>query len=250
MARGLALVGMLLLASCDRGDSPRQSPTTAPAAPPPAANALPAPETGIATNELNSSVVVTHDLDFGGPVPSVAEALTFIERRYQPDAPGAGRTFAILEAFTQGDGEPGRLRLSLRLSTEKLGLGEIVFRRTGQSLWKSRIVPPASHAVSTFNAGALTVLFEPGDGRSFTVDGSRNPASILDATLKEAGVPVAQLWPDGQDRELAFIYSACGCPIKVKCRRAGERTLRLVDTQVIFPDDPAVMQVITHLMRW
>jgi hypothetical protein len=36
----------------------------------------------------------------------------------------------------------------------------------------------------------------------------------------------------------------------VKCSRAGERTVRTDPTQVIFPDDPAAMQVINPLMKW
>jgi hypothetical protein len=199
------------------------------------------------TNEVNTSVVVTHDLDFGPRIPSVAEAMRDIERRCQPED-GKGRTFAILEAFSQGQPE-GKLRLSLRISTEKTGIGEIIFRRTGEPLWKSRIVP-ATHKTSEFTGGSLTVLFDNGAGKTFTVDGSNNPQSILDAMLKEPGVLVAQAWPDGEERELSFIYSACGCPIKVLNRRVGERTVRVKESQVIFPDDPAAIQLISRLMRW
>ena len=49
---------------------------------------------------------------------------------------------------------------------------------------------------------------------------------------------------------MTFIYSACGCPVKVMCRRVGERTVRTKDMPVIFPDDPAVVGVITKLMGW
>ncbi len=220
--------------------SPTNSATPAP----------PAADTNTPALEANQSVVVTQDLDFGPRPPSLAEALHGIDRRHQP-ADGVGRTFAILEAFTQPGAIQldGKLRVSLRISTEKPGVGEIIFRRTGQSLWKSRITP-ATHK-SAFSGGSLTILFDAGDGKSFTVDGSMNPPSILDAMLKEAGVPVAQAWPEGEARELSFIYSACGCPIHVKCRRAGDRTTRTEQaTQVIFPDDPSAVQAIDRLMRW
>ena len=51
--------------------------------------------------EINQAVMVTQELDFGKPVPTIAEALQSIERRHQPDD-GVGRTFAILDAY----GEP------------------------------------------------------------------------------------------------------------------------------------------------
>lgn len=220
--------------------SPASTNATSPASSRAAATELP-------TNEVNTSVVVTQDLDFGGRIPSVAEAMPEIVRRSQPED-GKGRTFAILEGFSQGQPE-GKLRLSLRISMEKPGIGEIVFRRTGEVLWKSRIVP-ATHKTSEFTGGSLTILFDNGAGKTFTVDGSNNPQSILDAMLKEAAVPVAQAWPEGEEREVSFIYSACGCPIKVLNRRVGERTVRVKDSQVIFPDDPAAVQLISRLMRW
>ena len=51
--------------------------------------------------EVAKAVMVTAELDFGPKVPSIAEALNQIERRYQPDD-GQGRTFAVLDAY----GEP------------------------------------------------------------------------------------------------------------------------------------------------
>ena len=250
----LLAAGLGAVCSCGKqsAGSGGQTTTSTPGA---ATNvAPPATATTADTNapamEANQSVVVTQDLDFGPRPPGLEEVLGAIERRHQA-ADGAGRTFAILEAFTQpGAIQPdGRLRVSLRISTEKAGIGEILFRRTGISLWKSRITP-ATHK-SAFTGGSLTILFDSGDGKSFTVDGSMNPSSILDATLKEPGVPVAQAWPEGEVRDLSFIFSACGCPIHVKCRRAGDRTVRTEPaTQVIFPDDPAAVQVISRLMRW
>ena len=94
------------------------------------------------------------------------------------------------------------------------------------------------------------ILFDNGEGKTFMVDGSTGAASILEAPLKETSFIVAQAWPDGASHELSFIYSACGCPIKVLCRREGNRTVRANAGQVIFPDDPAVVQVINALMGW
>lgn len=202
----------------------------------------------ISAMEAAQSVVVTHDLDFGAARPTLAEAVAQIDRRSQPED-GVGRTFAILEAFNGEFQSDGRMRVSLRISTEKPGMAEVVFRPTTNVLWKSRI-KPATHKPG-FAAGQLTILFDNGDGKTFTVDGSTGPASIFDAMLKEPGLPVAEVWPDGAERELSFIYSSCGCPIKVACRRVGLRSERTkAASQVIFPDDPAAMQVITGLMRW
>ena len=61
---------------------------------------------------------------------------------------------------------------------------------------------------------------------------------------------IRDVWADGTEAEITFIYSACGCPVKVLCRRTGDRTVRVKEMPVIFPDDPAVVEVITRLMRW
>jgi len=63
-------------------------------------------------------------------------------------------------------------------------------------------------------------------------------------------MPVRDFWADGQEREVTFIYSACGCPVKTTVRRVGERTARSSDRPVMFPDDPQAMAVITSLMKW
>jgi len=218
---------------------------TAAAPPPPSPGSA---TTAVPTMEAAQSVVVTHDLDYGAARPSLAEIMKDIDRRHQADD-GFGRTFAILEAFN-GEVQPdGKIRVSLRISTEKPGAGEIVFRRTGGSLWKIRVTPATQKPALT--GGALTLFFDDGAGKSFTVDGSTGPASIFAAILKESGQPVAEVWPEGAERELTFIYSACGCPVKVSCRRMGERTVRTKElSQVIFPDDPAAVQVIQRLMGW
>jgi hypothetical protein len=197
--------------------------------------------------EAAQSVMVVKDIGFGRQQPSLEDVVRDIERHSQPED-GRGRTFAILEVFTQPDLETSNINLCMRISTEKPGLAAITYRRTGKDLWKIRITP-ATHK-PPFTGGSLTIYFDVGDGKVFTVDGSTSPSSILTATLKELGVQIGQVWPEGEVRELTFIYSACGCPIKVKCRRAGEGTVRTDATQVIFLDDPAAMQVISNLMRW
>jgi hypothetical protein len=198
--------------------------------------------------EVAHAVMVTVELDFGPKVPSVAEGLVQIERRYQP-ADGVGRTFAILDAY----GEPaanGKLHMSMHVSTEKPGMGSLVFKRTGEVLWRSQIVNGTNGASATFANKGLVVLLDNGAGHTVTVDGSDNPRSILEANVKEMNVPVGQIWPEGIEREVTFLYSACGCPVKVMAVRAGDKTFRTKELPVIFPDDPAVVTVIKRLMRW
>lgn len=215
------------------------------------------PSGGLVTNvsmtstiEVNQAVMVTVDLDFGpGPLPGLAEALTHIERRYEsPEGPG--RTFAILEAY--GGPVPGnKLRVSMRVSAEKVGGGNLVFRRTGKALWYGKIVPvPPDRKAPATGGKNLMVMVDNGAGKLWTIDGSSNPLSVLDATVKELGQPLKDVWPDGQDREFTFLYSSCGCPVKVMTRREGDRTRRTQDLPVIFPDDPSVVTVISSLMRW
>lgn len=231
---------------------------------PPAAGAVasapaPARSTGLDTNvsmtstiEINQAVMVTVDLDFGsGPLPTIAEALTQIERRYE-SADGTGRTFAILDAY--GGATPqNKLRVSMHVSAEKVGGGNLVFRRTGKTLWYGRFIPaPPDKKPPALGGKSLMILVDngAGTGKTWTVDGSSNPLSILEATVKELGQPLKEIWPDGQDREFTFVYSTCGCPVKVMTRREGDRTKRTNELPVIFPDDPTVASVITSLMRW
>ena len=82
------------------------------------------------------------------------------------------------------------------------------------------------------------------------IDGSKNPSSILDAGIRNSPSLVRDIWPEGAEREFTYIYSACGCPVKAKIRREGDRTVRTTELPVMFPDDPAVMRIITQLMRW
>src|SRR6059058_5905381 len=105
--------------------------------------------------EVNKAVMVTEDLDLGKPVPSIPQGLAQIERRYRPDD-GVGRTFAVLDAY----GEPtpdGKLHISMHVSSEKPGMGALVFRRTGEVLWQSRILA-TNAAVKPFNARNLLIL--------------------------------------------------------------------------------------------
>jgi len=196
--------------------------------------------------EVAHAVMVTVELDFGGKPPSIAEALTQIERRYQP-LDGVGRTFAILDAY----GEPtpaGKLHMSMHVSTEKPGGASLVFKRTGEVLWTSQIVPSTN--AQEAKAKGLVILLDAGAGRAVTVDGSNNPRSILDAKIKEMGIPVGDFWTEGSEREVTFLYSACGCPVKVLAMRVGDKTIRTGNLPVIFPDDPAAVGVIKRLMRW
>jgi hypothetical protein len=203
--------------------------------------------TDLSRMEVAKAVMVTVELDFGPKPPSIAEALQQVERRYQPED-GVGRTFAILDAY----GEPtsdGKLHISMHVSTEKPGMGSLMFKRTGEVLWRTQIVPGTNAPSSLANRG-LVVLLDNGAGRSVTVDGSNNPHSVLDAKVKEMGVLVGEMWPEGTEREVTFLYSACGCPVKVLAMRVGDRTVRTRNLPVIFPDDPAVVGVIKRLMRW
>jgi hypothetical protein len=204
----------------------------------------PTPSSELITMDVAKAVMVTVELDFGPKVPSIAEALNQIERRYQPDD-GQGRTFAVLDAY--GDPTPdGKLHISMHVSSEKPGGGQLIFKRTGEVLWRGKI-NSTSQPIQPKN---LTILLDNGQGTTLTVDGSGNPSSIIDAKVKPGDLPVRDIWPDGQERDLTFIYSACGCPVHVLAKRVGDRTSRVKDTPVIFPDDPAVVTVIARLMRW
>jgi hypothetical protein len=231
--------------SSSRDLSPAQPRKAEAPAPAPAAVAeQTTPSSELVTMDVAKAVMVTVDLDFGARIPSIAEALAQVERRYQPDD-GQGRTFAVLDAY----GEPspgGKLHMSMHISSEKPGGGQLIFKRTGEVLWRGKI-NSSSQPVQPKN---LTILLDNGKGTTLTVNGSNNPNSIIDATVKPGDLPVRDIWPDGQEREMTFIYSACGCPVKLFARRVGDRTVRVSDTPVIFPDDPAAVTLIARLMKW
>ena len=87
-------------------------------------------------------------------------------------------------------------------------------------------------------------------GKPYLLDGSNGAITVLDSLVRDLKIPVREFWPDGQTRQVTFFYSACGCPVKVMARRVGERTERVSELPVIFPDDPAVAEAIRRLMRW
>ena len=236
-----AILTIALLSRDRETNSKAVVPATSPA--PAQAPDQPTPASELVTMEVAKAVMVTVELDFGPKIPSIAEALTQIERRYQPDD-GLGRTFAVLDAY----GEPtadGKLHISMHVSSEKPGGGQLIFKKTGEVLWRGKI-NPTSQPVPPKN---LTILLD-NKGTNYTIDGSTNPASVIEATVKPGNLPVKEIWPDGEERELTFIYSACGCPVHVSVKRVGERTVRVKDTPVIFPDDPAAVTVISRLMKW
>jgi hypothetical protein len=198
--------------------------------------------------EVAQAVMVTAELDFGAPPPSIADALRQIDRLSQPDDK-TGRTFAILDAY----GEPtadGKLHISMHVSLEKPGIGSLVFHRTGEVLWKTRIVPATHPPTSSFAGKQLFVLLDDGHGTPYVLDGSKITNSLLEATVRDTGMPVREFWPDGEERELTFFYSACGCPVKVMARRLDDKTKRTKELPVIFPDDPEVVAAISKLAGW
>jgi hypothetical protein len=196
--------------------------------------------------EVNKAVMVTVELDFGGRMPTIAEAIREVERCYQADDGSNTRTFAVLDAYGEPTPDKKLLHMSMHVSSEKPGIGMLIFRRTGEVLWRGRIQP----STEVPKEKRLLIMVDNGGGQSLTVDGSNNPPTILEANAKEMGRPLKDLWADGTEREVTFIYSACGCPVKVMARRVGNRTVRTKDTPVIFPDDPAAVQIISRLMGW
>jgi len=232
-------VGMFL--NSRQRETPASSPASALAAGTKTAASAVAPS----TNEVAQAVMVTVELDYGGKPPGIKEALAEVERRYEPED-GRGRTFAILDAY----GEPtpgGKLHMSMHVSMEKPGVGSLIFRRTGEVLWKSRIVPGKTAPVGE---KSMTILMEDGTGRTVQLDGARGAARALDVPLRDSNMLVRDVWPDGQVREFTFIYSVCGCPVKVKVQRTGETSQRTTELPVMFPDDPAALAVIQQLMGW
>ena len=196
--------------------------------------------------KVNEAVMVTAELEYGSHVPTVEEAMKDIERLYFPEN-HSGRTFAILDAYGEAMND-GRLHISMHVSTELPGEGKIVFRKTGRVLWHGRI--KAADIAVPHKEKKLTILIGTPDSVSYTVDGSGKPTGILQAKLKETGSHVYDFWQDGAEKELTFLYSTCGCPVKVLARRTGLKITRSSSSPVIFPDDPAVVSLISRLMGW
>jgi hypothetical protein len=252
MAIFTLLAGLLgLVAACDskpagNAASKNAAPVTTAPAPPTTPAAQPAQDGGpeMQTMQVNTAVMVTEDLEVGKPVPTIAQGLQQIERRYRPDD-GVGRTFAVLDAYGEATAD-GKLHISMHVSSEKPGIGELVFKPTGRVLWRTRIMP-SSEGGKQKN---LTIMIDDGAGKSLLVDGSNNPPSVLDAKINGRTQLVKEAWPDGAEREVTFVYSACGCPVKAMVRRVGDRTMRTKELPVLFPDDPAAVDTISRLMRW
>ncbi len=206
-------------------------------------------DTNLPTMEVAQAVMVTVELDFGTNVPSIAEGLREVERKYQPDD-GKGRTFAILDAYGQPTPDGKKLHMSMHVSTEKPGIGELVFKRTGEVLWKNRILPATKPPSSSFAGKGLTIMVADDKGKARVLNGTKVKNSIFEATLNDSGEPLDVFWPEGEEREVTMIYSSCGCPVKAMARRQGDKTVRTKDTPVIFPDDLAVAATINKLMGW
>jgi hypothetical protein len=195
--------------------------------------------------KIAEAVMVTTELDFGPKVPTIAEALREIERVYVPDDK-QGRTFSILDAYGQPTADR-KLHISMHVSSEKTGLGSLVFKRTGEIIWRSRIGSPDQP--QSAGEKKLVIYFKDEKGNPLLVDGSKSGDSLLDVKVSNTNQKVREVWPDGAEREVTLIYSACGCPVKIMVRRAGEAMVRTSDLPVIFPDDPAAVSMINRLLR-
>jgi hypothetical protein len=132
------------------------------------------------------------------------------------------------------------------LAVKSPGWGSLIFKRTGEVLWNSKITQTSQPVP----AKTLNIYLTDEAGASWVIDGSGGPKSILVARVRDKAIAVRDFWPNGGEREATFVYSACGCPVKVMVRRNGERTPRTSDQPVIFPDDPAAVQTIARLMNW
>ena len=190
------------------------------------ANAAPAPEqpkpaSELVTMDVAKAIMVTVELDFGSKVPSIAQALTEVERRYQPDD-GQGRTFAVLDAYGEPTPDQQAAYVNAR-EQRKAGAWLARFQTHGRGAVAGQNQPD----FTTVQPKNLTVLMDNGKGTSLTVDGSANPNSIIDARVKPGDMSVRDIWPDGQEREFTFIYSACGCPVHVLAKRMGDKTMRV-----------------------
>jgi hypothetical protein len=199
--------------------------------------------------EVAQAVMVTVELDFGAKLPSIAEALQEIERRHEP-ADSKGRVFAILDAYGGPTPDGKKLHISMHVSTEKPGIGSLLFRRTGEVLWKNRVVPATKPPSSSFAGKGLNIMVADDKGKPCLLDGTKAKTSIFETPLSDSGEPLSEFWPDGVEREVTIFYSSCGCPVKVMAKRQGNKTVRTKDLPVIFPDDRAVALTVARLFGW
>lgn len=250
----LAILGVIyMLSKPSSTPQPTPTATTQPVQTPPATpntNTNPAAQTPpqtkdsseLTTMDVAKAVMVTVEEDFGKNA-TIASALQQVERRYKADD-GTGRTFAILDAYGETMAD-GKLHMSMHVSSEKAGTAQLIHRKTGKVLWNAKInpvtVPPQPKA--------LRILVDGAPGGSFNVD-VNSANNVLAATASGKGVPVMAVWNDGAEMEVTFIYSMCGCPVKAKVKRVGDRTVRTSDTPVMFPDDPDALKTIATFMKW
>lgn len=206
----------------------------------------PLPE--VYTMEAAQAVMVTVEVPPVKDDPTIAGALRQVERRHRPED-GKGRVFAILDAYGERNAD-GKLHMSMHLSSEKPGTGELVYKPTGEVLWRGKVVPATKPPGSSFAGKGLFIMIDDDKGKSWVLDGSGGPKTILDTKVRDLKVSLRDFWADGAEREFTFVYSSCGCPVKVRVRREGESAVRTKDTPVIFPDDPAVARTIGGLMGW
>src|SRR5688572_664433 len=83
--RRAAVLALLVLSGCAT-EPPRQQTPARTATPPPApVTEQPKAASELVTMDVAKAVMVTVELDFGPKPPSIAQALTDVERRYQPD---------------------------------------------------------------------------------------------------------------------------------------------------------------------
>ncbi len=248
--RALPFAAALALAACGGTSTATNTASPTPSAPAPSA---PVAQTAPANSalpeeahlETSKAVMVTVELDYGPNTPTVAQAIKDVERRSEPAGGQGGRTFAVLDAY--GERTPdGKLHMSMHVSAERPGRASMIWRKNGQVLWRASI----EGAPVDLASRKLGIFVDDGNGHDHTIDGSNGPASILDALVKDLNKPVRDYWPDGQERQVTYIYSACGCPVKAMVKRTGERTARTTDTPVLFPDDPQALAVISGLMKW
>ena len=219
-------------------------PTQPPTVPPTAPNVGATPY----QMTIAQAVMVTEELDLGQPVPSIAEALQQIERGYAADD-GKGRTFAILDAYGEPTADGRKLHISMHVSSEKSGVAYLRNKRNGQLIWEARIGKPGDAPAGAKN---LMIYVANGQGGNHVLDGARGGGgnSVLDIYLQNSQQRLRDVWPSGEEREVTFIYSACGCPVKVMVERQGESVRRTKPLPVIFPDDPAAVQTIAGIMKW